>query len=152
MTKEQLDALRGHTPGPWVLMINDGNNYDNEGPYKTWEAIEADGREVVTGAESSLWESTIPDARLIAAAPDLLAYIDKQQAKIDRLTDQVTSSRAVINRVQIEIQELYKDAEMMARALDNIEVMVEDEETEIRWTARNALDAYRAAYPKEVKG
>ena len=48
-----------------------------------------------------------------------------------------------------ELDELRRHAESLAKALDNIEVMVEDEETEIRWTAKNALDVYFAAYPRE---
>ena len=73
MTKEQLDALRGHTPEP------------------------------------------------------VFDHIDEQQAEIDRLR---------------------QHAEMMAKALDNIEVMTDDDQGEIRWTAVYALNAYRKAYPR----
>ena len=59
----------------------------------------------------------------------LLAHIDEQQAEIDKLRRHALS---------------------LAKALDNIEVMTDDE-TEIRWTARNALDVYFAAYPREAQ-
>ena len=52
------------------------------------------------------------------------------------------------DRVTAEIDKLRRHALSLAKALDNIEVMTDDE-TEIRWTAKNALDVYFAAYPRE---
>lgn len=70
--KEIEERVAGHTREPWTLLCHDSREYDNLGPYRTWESLEGRGTEVVTGVESSLWEATVPDAQLIAAAPDLL--------------------------------------------------------------------------------
>ena len=68
-----MSDFTGHTPRPWILMRHDSEEYDNQGPYKIWEPLEASGKEVIAGEGSKLWEATVPDALLIAAAPDLLA-------------------------------------------------------------------------------
>ena len=65
--------------------------------------------------------------------------------------DYVQSILAHIDEQQAEIDKLRQHALALAKALDNIEVMVEDEETEIRWTAKNALDVYFAVFPKEAR-
>ena len=81
MTPEQLDALKGHTPGPWepdrqevrgvqgvgVAFCGDNSTFGKDGYY------------VISNDEAC------SNAQLIAAAPDLLAHIDEQQREIERL-------------------------------------------------------------------
>ena len=57
-------------------------------------------------------------------------------------------NRLRIIKQQAEIDKLRRHAEAMAKALDNIEVMTDDDQGEIRWTAVYALNAYRKAYPR----
>ena len=72
MNKEQLDALKGHTPGPWAC----------EHTARTENGLD----ELITeNGHSVAWAYTPEDALLIAAAPDLLDHIDEQQRKIDDL-------------------------------------------------------------------
>ena len=89
MNTEQFD---GHTPGPWVAkfdehgvegsLVVEGNRDD--GAFGSgWEV----------GCQSPLWvgesNKNMPDARLIAAAPDLLA-------EVERLQHQVEAARGVL--------------------------------------------------------
>ena len=80
MNKEQLDAFRGHTPGPW-----------RRGEDNKWAII--DDKDMTVICRMQPWDESggriddNADAHLIAAAPDLLAHIDEQQAEIDRLRE-----------------------------------------------------------------
>jgi hypothetical protein len=68
-----------HTPGPW--------RYDYESGY-CGELIASNGKEVA----SFINEPDAPDARLIAAAPDLLVELHKARATLnDRLDDLIES-------------------------------------------------------------
>lgn len=55
-----------HTPGPWKV---NAHGYDS--PYLCKAFIEAEGN----GAVAGLWAGDCADAKLIAAAPDLLASL-----------------------------------------------------------------------------
>ena len=81
MTPEQLDALRGHTPGPWVYVETLSSCYVKAGHYT--ERV----KEIVNYSYSLSSTIDSANAKLIAAAPDLLAHIDEQQRKIDRLQE-----------------------------------------------------------------
>ena len=81
MTKEQLDALKVHTPGPWAL-ADDRQVQRNDG------AIIATAWWFGNKGSVSKNESAA-NAKLIAAAPDLLDHIDEQQRKIDRIQDEM---------------------------------------------------------------
>ena len=177
LSKDQLDALRGHTPRPWFVV--DGDTAAEMQPV-CYIGLVGDTHIWIAQDHSQMHDGTPEvDADLLAAAPDLLAHIDEQQAEIDRLRDRdgnagielnyetpefpfhrreleivdfsVSENQYVVTDPvgQAEIDKLRQHAESLAKALDNIEVMVEDEETEIRWTAKNALDVYFAAYPRE---
>ena len=77
MTREQLDALKGHTPGPWVNKCTEYGFRYVQTPYgHTFVAYTTSPQSMSDG-----------DARIITAAPDLLDHIDEQQRKIDRLRE-----------------------------------------------------------------
>ena len=80
MTPEQLDELKGHTPGPWVYVETLSSCYVKAGHY-TERA-----KEIVNYSYSLSPTIDSANAKLIAAAPDLLAHIDEQQCKIEQLT------------------------------------------------------------------
>ena len=85
MNTEQFD---GHTPGPWVAkfdehgvegsLVVEGNRDDGAFGFG-WEV----------GCQSPLWvgesNKNMPDARLIAAAPDLLAEVKRLQLIVHEL-------------------------------------------------------------------
>jgi len=90
MNTEQFD---GHTPGPWVAkfdehgvegsLVVEGNRDD--GAFGSgWEI----------GCQSPLWvgesDENMPDARLIAAAPELLAEVMRLQSIINKAMQQHT--------------------------------------------------------------
>ena len=73
-----------HTPGPWRIDVNGSDKWsvDYEGPSSTYMTICARGRRAPIGfaVEPSAWgndEEIEANARLIAAAPDLLAVAIK---------------------------------------------------------------------------
>ena len=79
MIKEQLDALKGHTPGPWKLLEGFGDCGVYAGKLELLHyTYKHDGRNKA-------------NAQLIAAAPDLLAHIDEQQMVIDKLVDSLST-------------------------------------------------------------
>lgn len=88
-----LDAFKGHTPGSWSAA-----SWDAESPKPDDPAIMAGEEPVVSlmwydGPVLAISES---DARLIAAAPDLLAMCREQAETIARLTADLTEARAEI--------------------------------------------------------
>ena len=62
--------MTAHTPGPWAV------DYDSEGPFVRMEALAGDD-EFFCVYGSTNTDQQHADARLVAAAPDLLAAIDK---------------------------------------------------------------------------
>ena len=89
MTKEQLDALRGHTPGPWEVEYSQLHPSSEKCNY----TIRNDAFDVVSGHLAIRREE---DARLIAAAPDLLAHIDELTAESDRLREALIEAMPVL--------------------------------------------------------
>ena len=79
MTREQLDELKGHTPGPWVYVETLSSCYVKAGHYTER------GKEIVNYSYSLSPTIDSANAKLIAAAPDLLAHIDEQQSEIEML-------------------------------------------------------------------
>ena len=68
-----------HTPGPWVANFGDGAGYDTLSAGH--EIMSADGKQFVGIDEGDDYEGPddpqfFADARLIAAAPDLLAALE----------------------------------------------------------------------------
>ena len=75
MKREQLDELRWHTPAPWVNKCTEYGFRYVQTPYgHTFVAYTTSPQSMSDG-----------DARLITATPDLIAHIDEQQRKVDRL-------------------------------------------------------------------
>jgi len=77
--------VSAHTPGPWVIDWYD--NYSEETgdtlPPTHAAAIKADGaKEAVCGTCDGCHKIAMADAKLIAAAPDLLAAL-KAMVKVD---------------------------------------------------------------------
>lgn len=88
-------SAQKHTPGPWV--IGDGyiEWYHNDDYSGAPDAIVGPNGECVVG--SSEWTHLNPhDARLIAAAPDLLAALKAVVAVADRDTEEFNAARAAI--------------------------------------------------------
>ena len=73
-----LDALSGHTPGPWEW--HTGRDYDRTIRRVGGSRLLSCGTQYAGG-----YEPSAKDARLIAAAPDLLALCREQKAEIERL-------------------------------------------------------------------
>lgn len=71
-----------HTPGPWVYR----HSFDSAARRDIWTATDATGhRELVATIPDAEGDHINADARLIAAAPDLLAALDKLlSATVDR--------------------------------------------------------------------
>ena len=133
MTKEQLDALRGHTPGPW-------SNVD----YALSNEIRTLSNPLIAIVQSRYCgspEKLRSNAALIAAAPDLLAHINKQQAEIDKLRQHAEAMRDALEWYEEKVGDCNRtigpgDSARAALAQD------------IGRRATSALDAYRAAYPR----
>ena len=82
MTSEQLDKLRGHTPGPWWWYEFPHRQTGDDG----FGLLGEDGYGILwTDAPNAPPSFHECNARLIAAAPDLLAHIDELTAERDRL-------------------------------------------------------------------
>jgi hypothetical protein len=62
-----------HTPGPWTCEPNDSHQFDIRGDY--WEVATAHGFCGANGGPPTSMTESIANARLIAAAPDLLDAI-----------------------------------------------------------------------------
>ena len=119
MNTEQFD---GHTPGPWVA------KFDEHG---------VEGSLVVEGnrddggfgnfTASPLWvgefDKNMPDARLIAAAPDLLAALIEERKMHERLREVVTDAHFLIRaRCTTETPFAYlRIAHMLQQALHGSE-------------------------------
>lgn len=69
------DASRGHTPGPWTVDLEDYGIMDNMTPYVVVE----NGAVAVARVPNRYLSNDLPleaNARLIAAAPDMLTLIE----------------------------------------------------------------------------
>ena len=108
MTPEQLDALRGHTPGPWERVDN------------KWDVVSI--KKGILICTTYPWDVTggriedNADANLIAAAPDLLAHIDEQQRKIEKMTEAL---QIIANERQC-LNNLMSNREVAAEALKEV--------------------------------
>ena len=90
MTKEQLDALRWHTPAPWVNKCTEHGFRYVQTPY---------GHTFVAYTTSPQSMSDV-DARIITATPDLINYIDEQQREIERLRDENDRLKVLLSETQ----------------------------------------------------
>jgi hypothetical protein len=76
-----------HTPGPWeVWEINDGDSRPE------WRVVQ------VTGGRATPWVASVDgrgNARLIAAAPDLLAALERMRWLLERVEGTEMSAEAM---------------------------------------------------------
>lgn len=77
MTEQHKDPVAGHTPGPW------GISTDGCAPF-TIDSADANICELMSGTTADM-PTIEADARLIAAAPDLLEALDKALSALQRL-------------------------------------------------------------------
>lgn len=91
MTARDPAPARGHTPGPWHNYgVSTGDECDPPEPGKKWITIanEDDGcigdevAVIVRRDPFPFEDEQYANARLIAAAPDLLAFVEKWQARM----------------------------------------------------------------------
>ena len=161
MTKEQLDALRGHTPGPWGI-VYDAEGMINSIRVQEWgkSNLMSDYRGCIVadfarahGGRNHAFAEAESNATLIAAAPDLLAHIDEQQEVIARMSGQIAVALSTINKQQVEIDKLRQHVEALedaARAYQELNVCYRmtkrppDKLFKRLDKANKALDAYRA--------
>ncbi len=106
MTAEQLAALSGHTEGPWTAE----RDVD-----RVLDIIGADGAHV---AMIHTPEASPADARLIAAAPDLLALCLEQAALIELWRVKIASNAEALTEHTIARQTLTVDLITAREALD----------------------------------
>jgi len=73
-----LDALRGHTAGPWDVEY--GYEDYGDGPVKLVYGIYA-GKQRIVETDSGVYEMSVTDAKLICAAPQLLSELLAYRAR-----------------------------------------------------------------------
>jgi hypothetical protein len=98
-----LEALRGHTAGPWLVSILDA-----------WAIIDARGYVV---AKASGWrerEECQANAELIAAAPALLAELTTSRARDAEVEALVEKGIALIDRYQRDDEDVISRFERLA--------------------------------------
>jgi hypothetical protein len=78
----------GVTKGPWVLMLSEHD--DGKGKYRAWD-LEGQGNIIIDPIDMGILEMTEPDARLIAAAPEmaeaLIGFVDWWQKHYEIKTE-----------------------------------------------------------------
>jgi hypothetical protein len=91
--------MSAHTPGPWRFGIRDCEafiekpfDYTGPGYNENPSIFGADGTEVV-GCDEYMVFSGEADARLIAAAPDLLEALSQASAQMDMAADCIEAGR-----------------------------------------------------------
>ena len=89
MTNQKSRTERAHTPGPWEVGFPDGSGQYEEGERGAW--IQAkDTRTIVQGGQSEgipIGVLSAEDARLIAAAPELLEVARLAQDVVGKHND-----------------------------------------------------------------
>ena len=115
MNTEQFD---GHTPGPWNTRPLDPNAQTE------WAAVTSTGDWILRVAEDNKgWPLSRADARLIAAAPDLLAALIEERKMHERLREVVADAHFLIrDRCTTETPFAYlRIAHMLQQALHGSE-------------------------------
>ena len=92
--REIREAIKGHTPGPWVYEFEKMGGYDS---LSDSYVIEARGYEVCEIDPASR-DRAEADAALIAAAPDLLSLLDAARAEAAREADQLMGDMAGVRK------------------------------------------------------
>ncbi|RWP64868.1 hypothetical protein [Mesorhizobium sp.] len=103
--KRQMNttAAANHTPGPWAIdpkYLSEVQTPDDKTIASCWHA-HAEGRTVsITGVLECSLEESAANARLIAAAPDMLAALKAVVMVADRDTDEFALARAAIAKAE----------------------------------------------------
>lgn len=94
-----------HTPGPWAVSID-----DTGGNFSGWPSVQAAPERDVSvvhraGFKQEFWgdlsqRECLANARLIAAAPDLLAALKAVVSVADRKTTEFDQARAAIAKAE----------------------------------------------------
>ena len=101
--QDEPKASGVHTPGPWTYRRA---KYPVDGSYDYAIAAKVGGQEFCIIAEAfgrvadAVWPDAEANARLIAAAPDLLAALKDVVAVADRKTDEFDRARAAIAKAE----------------------------------------------------
>lgn len=72
--------MSAHTPGPWLA--NQGT-IETDHPHRTWRVVAH-----ACGEESGLESEQVANARLIAAAPDLLDALEQIEGRCARISEE----------------------------------------------------------------
>ena len=115
-----LNQFTGYTPGPWRVQKPRGHQHAID---RKWEIVAPldQGELVIIGEHTGIDCLRKDNARLIAAAPDLLELCRQQQAEIGRFRNMVVTwvdgdLDGDLDRHQVlAIDALYKDSEMYIR-------------------------------------
>ncbi len=78
-----------HTPGPWIAYNAQGGRI-----FKKWRIHRAEARVIAEICENNSTEIEAANARLISAAPDLLAATRASEAILRAILDGDTAARA----------------------------------------------------------
>ena len=120
MTPEQLEELKGHTPGPWVYVETLSSCYVKAGHFTEHS------REIVYYPYSLTPTTDSANAKLIAAAPDLLDHIDEQQRKIEQLTAECDRLLAESKREHKITNKYIQHLHNMQSQRDQLKVLMQD--------------------------
>jgi hypothetical protein len=101
--------MSGHTPGPWSIFDHhDATRINVRGPNEEFVADCADG---FYSDETDDWvmaDESLPNARLIAAAPDLLealeAILAEDNPTLATMNERLEAARAAIRKAKGEAQ------------------------------------------------
>lgn len=84
-----------HTPGPWAV-TRAGTTHGNQAPYAVIGAGECPELCEIARVGGSLTQPAEADARVMAAAPELLAALQKAVARQGFSNNELLSARAAI--------------------------------------------------------
>lgn len=101
-TVQAQPAARGHTPGPWTIKVN-----------RYMVCVYAGGFNVAAiGSKNVAADNSIPNARLIAAAPDLLAVCERLHKHVNGLNATLRATLASYAASELcgELTKTIKDA------------------------------------------
>jgi len=137
-----LDALRGHTAGPWD--VDYGYEDYGDGPVQLVYGIYA-GKQRIVETDSGVYEMSIADAKLICAAPQLLSELlayrarDAETAKglasIRRYDPQYHDASMETNRDGDWVK--YEDVEKLTASRDAAVAELEKDAARYRWLRDN---------------
>ncbi len=166
MTQDLAALVAQATPGPWAV---EGVRHSGDlkiGPNTRLHFVGPDDDAVAAVFFDMKTGQGLPDAKLIAMAPDLARTVLEQQAEIARLTAKLAAAVEVQDRLMNERYQQYLRAEKAEAALTESQAreaaayevaagLPQDPNWiwrfEPRWSARDLSDAIRALTPAEAQ-